>query len=155
MNQRGGRAGDREKESASDDLFICVFLEEQSGLFWFSLPGRNAGREKEAASPGPRPAVQAEALGVPERVRHTFPCQVTQTQSPEPAGATVGSPRGQRWHGAESCAVGGRSFSGQVGCETGRMGEDSRKAEGSSKDGGDELSFFPWRHLKSFPFPSA
>ena len=33
MNQPGGGAGGRQKESASDDLFTCVFLEEQNGLF--------------------------------------------------------------------------------------------------------------------------
>ena len=64
MNQRGGRAGDREKESTSDDLFICVFLEEQNGLFWFWLPGRKAGRAREAASPSPRPRQGATSCHV-------------------------------------------------------------------------------------------
>lgn len=55
VNQPGGGAGGRQKESASDDLFTCVFLEEQNGLFWFWLLGRKAGRAREATSPSPLP----------------------------------------------------------------------------------------------------
>ena len=106
VNQPGGGAGGRQKESASDDLFTCVFLEEQNGLFWFWLLGRKAGRAREATSPSPPPQGDATSShsgsspGVQECVR-TLPCQVlgrtlaaVTTQGPGQATAATCSGRG-------------------------------------------------------------
>lgn len=113
VNQPGSGAGGRQKEGASDDLFTCVFLEEQNGLFWFWLPGRKAGRARQATSPSPPPQGDATSShsgsgpGVQECV-HTLPCQVLGralaaviTQGPEQA--TAASVQGVGWDGA--CAV--------------------------------------------------
>lgn len=115
VNQPGGGAGGRQKESASDDLFTCVFLEEQNGLFWFWLLGRKAGRAREATSPSPPPWGDATSSHSgrgpgPQECVHALPCQVpgrtlaaVTTQGPEEA--TAASVQGVgRWDGA--CAVG-------------------------------------------------
>lgn len=99
VNQRGGRAGDREKESASDDLFICVFLEEQNGLFWFSPPGGKAGRAREAARPtAPQGAPSCRAGAGPGpsgAALRPFPRQAPGTLSPDQPGPRDGGGAGR------------------------------------------------------------
>lgn len=147
MNQPGGGAGDRVKEGASDDLFIRVFLGEQSGLFWFWLPGKKAGRVREAAFPSPLPWQDAtfshagrEALGA-QRCAVPLPSpgsrQVTSSSGPDPgpqasSGDTHPGHRvgwglraggqlfGDRWHGVESCATCGIPLAGRRAAAGGR-----------------------------------
>ena len=110
VNHPGGGAGGRQKESASDDLFTCVFWRNRTVCF-----GSGCLAEKQAEQGKPSPPPQGDATsshsgsgpGVQECV-HTLPCQVlgralaaVTTQGPERA--TAASVQGVGWDGA--CAV--------------------------------------------------